>query len=130
MNEIVAELVDKHLIAGIDRAARNDLPRMINVAGIDLEILLQDLRRRINREALVIALDARESEEEENFLLVTSLDRVLLVRDDIDVVAAEPTKSNDAAGRKFGAGWVMGWPMMPLRVGCIEPVGILNGWRK
>ena len=39
MNKVVAKLIDENLVARVDRAARNHLSRMINVAGKDLEVL-------------------------------------------------------------------------------------------
>ena len=95
MNKVVAELVDENLVARVDRAARDDLAAMIGVAGIDLEILPQNFRRRVDREGLVIALDARESEEKEKLPRSHILDRVLLSRDDVDVVAAEDDEIDD-----------------------------------
>ena len=41
LHEVVAELVDKNLVAGIDRAARDDFVRADNrLPGRDLEIVL------------------------------------------------------------------------------------------
>src|SRR2546421_635825 len=71
------------------------LAAMIGGAGIDLEILPQDFRRRIDCEGLVIALDVRESEEKEKLPRSHILDRVLLSRNDVDVVPAEDDEFDD-----------------------------------
>ena len=63
MDEVVAELIDKNLVARIDRAARNHLSGVINVAGKDLKVLPQDLGRRIDGERLMVANDPRKGEE-------------------------------------------------------------------
>src|SRR4029078_8760265 len=55
MNKVIAELIDKDLIARINRPARDDLAPAIDIAGIDLEVLAQDFRRRVNGEGLVVA---------------------------------------------------------------------------
>ena len=48
MDKVVAEFVDEHLVAGIDRASRDDLAAMIGPAGKDLKILSQNFRRRVD----------------------------------------------------------------------------------
>jgi hypothetical protein len=67
VNEVVAELIDKDLITGIDRPARHDLAAMINVPRIDLEILAQNLRRRVNGETLLAANDVEKVKKKRNF---------------------------------------------------------------
>ena len=129
MNKVITELIDKDLIAGINRPARDDLAPAIDIAGIDLEVLAQNFRRRVDGEGLVIALDARDGEEEKKLPRSDAPDRVVRPGNDVDVVPARTTKSMTCF-KMLGAGAVVGWPMIPLRVGCIEPVGILKGWMK
>jgi hypothetical protein len=94
MDKVIAKLIDENLITSIDGAARDRLAGMINVAGEDLEILPQNLRRCVNREGLMIADDPRKGEEEEELSGRNIHDRVLRARDDVDVVAAEDDKIN------------------------------------
>src|SRR5689334_21899718 len=88
MNEVVTQFIDKHLVTGIDRAARNHLTLAIGVTGINLEILTKNLRRSVNFETLSGAFDPRKREKKEKLLLGDVLDHVLVIRNDINVVAS------------------------------------------
>ena len=60
---------------------------------------------------------------------MTFCDGVFLRGNNIDVIPAQNDELDDLL-EKVRRGRPEGWPIMPLSVGCIEPVGILNGWMK
>src|SRR5262245_66338928 len=88
MNKVVAKLIDENLVARVDCAPRNHLSRMINVAGKDLEVIPQNLGRRVDGERFVVTNDPRKSKKEEKLLRSNLDNRVLRPRNKDDVVAA------------------------------------------
>ncbi len=96
LDEIVAELIDENLVAGVDRAARDHLAAAVDVPGPDLEILAQGIRRRIDEKILARADDAGKGEEEAKLLRHDPLHAVVFLRNDVDVIASEDEELNDA----------------------------------
>ena len=130
LDEVVTELVDKDLVSGVDRATGDDIAAMISVARRNMKIRAQCFRRCVNQKLLVLADDARKGKEEREFFRHDLHDFVVLLRDDVDVVATENNKGSNLSETHIGGRAALGWPIIPLSVGCIEPVGILNGCRK
>src|SRR4051794_18151362 len=91
-NEIVTELIDENLVAGIDRAASNDITFFVTTARRDSEILLQRIRRRIDKIAAVVADDLGKGKKERILLRDDLLDDLVLVGNNVDVVAAQNKK--------------------------------------
>src|SRR5437588_10337773 len=95
-DEVVAEFVDENLIPSVNRAARNHFTGMITHPRRDLEIIAQMIGRTVNPiECLVPAFDSRECEKEENLFLLNLQYFVLLLRDDVDIIAAAQNKFGD-----------------------------------
>ena len=49
LNKVIAKLIDKYLIASIDRAPGNDVAMMKNAARENVEIMTQRIGRRIDK---------------------------------------------------------------------------------
>ena len=92
LDEIVTELVDKDLISGVNGAARDNFATMIPVARRNMKISSQRFRRRVDQKILMLANDAREGKEEQEFLRHDLYDLVVLLRNDVDVIATEDNK--------------------------------------
>ena len=89
IDKIIAQLIDKDLVAGVDRAARDQFSAPAGAADKHVEIVAERFRRRINQILLTHADDARQGEEEEKFLLLDLHDLVIGARHHIDVIAAQ-----------------------------------------
>src|SRR5689334_5808952 len=86
MNKVVTQLIDKHLVTGINRSAGDHLAFGVRVTRINLEILSKNLRWSINGESLPGAFDSGKGEEEEIFLGGDVFDHILVAGDNVDVV--------------------------------------------
>src|SRR5919106_482619 len=86
-NEVVAKLVDKHLIAGVHRPSGNNLAAPISPPRENFEIMTERLRWCINKKILLLADQSREGKKEEEFFLLDLKDLIVLTRDNIHIVA-------------------------------------------
>ena len=94
-DEIVAELVDENLVAGIDRAASEDLALFGTVrpgTTFQVHATFPATHRRGNSGA---GKYARKGEEEEKFFLLHLQDLVVLPRNHVDVIATQHDEIHD-----------------------------------
>src|SRR6185295_2511747 len=79
LDEVIAELVDKNLVARIDGAARNDITEFVRAARHDVEISAQCIRRCVDQKGLTLTDNAREGKKEEELLWQNLHDPVVLL---------------------------------------------------
>src|SRR5689334_5015969 len=86
MNKVVTQLSNKDLVICVDCDARDHLHLSIGVDRVKLEIMPENLRRRIDGKGLSGAFDSRKGKEEKKFLRRNVLDHVVITRNNVDVV--------------------------------------------
>ena len=101
-DEIVGDLVDEKLVAGVGMAADDGLSGGKGASGIDLEVAPNDVHRRRHAVSARAGDDFRGGEEMEAVHFAQSDHRVVLLRGDIDVGASAQDEFRGADQRVGG----------------------------
>ncbi len=88
-NKVITKLVDKYLVARIDRASCNDVPAMKNAAWENVEIMAKRVGRRIDQIFLPLANQLRKRKEKEHFLGLDLKKLIIIARNNVNVIATQ-----------------------------------------
>ena len=91
-NKVVAALIDKDLVARVDRAPGDNLAAMNKPTGKDVKVLAKRVGRGVYEETLPLAHQSRKGKEEGYFLWHDLKNLVVLARNHVDVI---PTQKNE-----------------------------------
>src|SRR5262249_22070296 len=107
LNKVVAEFIDKHLIARVDRASGYDFAAMTKPTGKDVEILTKRVRRGVYEKTLPLTHEFRKSKKERDFSRHDLENLVVLARNNVNVIATQNKDLHDwpqIVGRRAGTG--------------------------
>jgi hypothetical protein len=95
LDEVVTKFIDEDLIARVHRAPGDNLIAPANPFRENVKIVNERFRRSVNKKLLMLTDETREGEKEEKFLLLDLQDLIILMRHDVDVIAAEHNELAD-----------------------------------
>src|SRR6266446_5394710 len=94
LNEVVAKLVHKDLVACVDCACGNDLAAVTDATRKNVEIMTERLGGRVHEKVLPLADQSRKSKKEEDFFWHNLKNLIVFMRNHVDVIA---TQNNELA---------------------------------
>src|SRR4029077_13208560 len=95
LNKVIAALINKHLVARIDRASGDNLAAMTKPAGKDVKILTKRVGRGVYEETLPLTYEARKRKKERHFFGHDLENLVVLARNHVDVIATQKNEFDD-----------------------------------
>src|SRR5262249_39986885 len=95
LHKVVAALINKDLIACVDRTSGNNLAPVNKPAGKDVKVLTQRVGRSVYEKTLPLAYQSRKGEKESYFLGDNLENLVVLLCNHVDVIATLKNKFDD-----------------------------------
>ena len=89
LNKVITKLIDKYLVASVDRASCNDVPAMENAAWENVEIMAERVGRRIDQIFLPLANQLRKRKEKKHFLGLDLKKLIIIARNNVNVITTQ-----------------------------------------
>src|SRR6266404_3211809 len=94
-DEIITDFIDEDLIARVHIAARNYFTAPADPPRKNVKIMAERFWRRVNQKMLTLASEPGECKKKEKFSLIELYDLVILLRDNVDIIAPEDDELAD-----------------------------------